>query len=180
MICASGALRGGGLTVSRGRPVGTIDAVDSPCLESRVHPQKVGVRRVAQCGLRTRRPRPGRKHPSRWRPRAAAAGLRSSARLPFHGQGAGGRSSGVGGARACTAWRPLSMSYGHAREQKIARHRALELRSLAFLRARAHRPGAGPTPFAEPLGSRHSSRPDADHGRARATLAHWEMGTSHA
>jgi len=55
MICARGALRAGGLTVSRVRRLGTIDAVGSRCLRSRDYRQKAGVRPVAKRGLRTRR-----------------------------------------------------------------------------------------------------------------------------
>jgi hypothetical protein len=175
MICARAALRAGGLTVSRVRPVDTIGAVGFQCLRSRDYPQKAGVRPVAERRLRTRRRLLLRKHLSRSRPRAAAAGLPSSARYLRHWHGAGGRTSGAGGARAFTVCRPLSGSYGHAHEQNVARHRPLDLRGLAFLRARARGPGGGPTPFAEPLGSCNSPWADAHRGSARTALAHLKM-----
>jgi hypothetical protein len=161
--------------VSRVRPVGIIGAVGCRCSRSRDYPRKAGERPVAARELRTRRRPIWRKQLSRSRPRAAAAGLPSSARYPLHGQVAGGRPSGAGRARAFTACRPVSGRYGHAHEQNLARHRPLDLGGLAFLRARARSPGGGLTLFTELLGSCHSPWPDADHGSARATLAHLKM-----
>jgi hypothetical protein len=80
MICARRALCAGGLTASRVRRVGTIAAVGSRCLRSRDHRQKVGVRRVAERGLRTRKRLLRRKWLLGSRPHAAAGGLSSSAR----------------------------------------------------------------------------------------------------
>ena len=171
MICARGALFAAGPMVSRVRPVGIIGAVGSRCLRSRGYPKKAGVRPVAERELRTRRRLFWRKHLSRWRPRAAAAGITSGVRYPLNGHGAGGRPSGASGARAFTACRPPRGSPGYAHDQNIAWHRPLDLGSLASLRARARSPGGGPTPFAELLGSCHGPWPDADHSSARATLA---------
>jgi hypothetical protein len=176
MICARGALRAGGRTVSPVRQVGTIGAVGFRCLRSRHYRQRAGVRRGAERELRTRRRLRRTKYLSRSRPHAAAAGRPSSAGYPLPGQGADGRSTGEGGVRAFTACRLLGGSYGHAHEKNMARHRPLDLGGLAFLRARARSPGGGPSPIAERLGACHSPWTDANHGSATATLADLKWG----